>query len=177
VSPIFAGCVAGVYFTTRAGHFEPAKNARVWVIGEQSEESVDREDVKAYQAQFRHYVADQYPEASTQRLDKNWARLQSRARASVDAQGRPILQMKMGGELVHVGATAGNVLDGTAPPELLRQLIEARLDSELRHASPHSISQSEFERDWKLLQKLVAENDSRLNTRSASLDGVRSNGQ
>jgi hypothetical protein len=177
VSPIFAGCVAGVYFTTGAGHFEPARNASVWVVGSQPEAQVDREDLRAYKAQFKHYLAEEYPEGTTARLDKNWERLQSHARAAVDGAGRPVLQMNVGEDLVRVGASAGNVMDGSAPPELVRQLIEARLESELRHASTHSISQSEFERDWKLLQKVVAENDSRLTTRSASLENFRANQQ
>ena len=176
-SPIFAGCVAGVYFTTGAGHFEPARNARVWVVGGQPEPQVDREDLRAYREQFKHYLADEYSQATTPRLDKNWERLQSHARASVDAEGRPILQLNMGGESVQVGATADNLMDGGAPPELVRQLIEARLESELRHASTHSISQSEFERDWRLLEKAAAEDDSRLATRSASLDNARGNQQ
>lgn len=172
VSPIFAGCVAGMYFTTGAGHFEPARNARVWVVGGQPEEPIDREDVKAYRDQFKHYLADRYPDGTTARLDKNWAKLQSHATASFDAQGRPILQMQVGEQLVQVGATAGNILEAGAPPELVRQLIEARLESQLRHASPHSITQSEFERDWNLLQRLTSENDSRYETRSASLNNV-----
>jgi hypothetical protein len=122
-------------------------------------------------------LADQYPEGSTPRLEKNWAKLQSHAQAEFDAQGRPVLQMRFGDEMVRVGATAGNVMDAGAPPELVRQLIEARLESELRHASPHSITQTEFERDWKLLQRVTAENDSRPTTRSASLDSVRGNQQ
>ncbi len=177
VSPIFAGCVAGMYLTTGAGHFEPARNARIWVVGGQPEEPVDREDVKAYREQFKHYLADAYPEDSPPRLEKNWAKLQSRAETSFDAQGRPILQMWVGDEMVRVGATAGNVLAAGAPPELVRQLIEARLESELRHASPHTITQTEFERDWNLLQRVTAENDSRLPTRSASLDNVHGNQQ
>ena len=176
-SPIFAGCVAGVYFTTGAGHFEPARNAKVWVVGGQPEAPVDREDVKAYQAQFKHYLAEEHPDAAAPRLEKNWERLQSRARASVDAQGRPVLQMTVGEETVRVGATAYNLLDGSAPPEMVRDLIEARLEAELRHASPHSISQTEFERDWKLLEKVTVQNDSRITSRSASLDNMRGNQQ
>ena len=177
VSPIFAGCVAGVYFTTGAGHFEPARNAKVWVVGGQPEAQVDREDLRAYKTQFKHYLADEYVEKSTLRVDKDWEKLQAHARASVDADGRPILQMSVGQELVRVGATADNVMNSGAPPELVRQLIEARLQSELRHASTHSISQSQFERDWKLLQKVTAENNSHVATRSVSLDNFRGNQQ
>jgi hypothetical protein len=177
VSPIFAGCVAGMYFTTGAGHFEPARNARIWVVGGQPEEQVDREDVKAYREQFKRYLADAYPDDSAPRLDKNWAKLQSHAIASFDIQGRPVLHMQVGDAIVRIGATAGNVMEAGTPPELVRQLIEARLESQLRHASPHTITQSEFERDWNLLQRLTAENDSRMTTRSAGLDSDRGNQQ
>ena len=37
VSPIFAGCVAAVYVGTGAGHFEPARNAMVFVVGSDPE--------------------------------------------------------------------------------------------------------------------------------------------
>src|SRR6201997_2878525 len=79
VSPIFAGCVAGVYFTTGAGHFEPAQNASMFIAGHDPEEQVAREDIKAYQAQLKHYLAGVYPETSAGRVEKVWARLQSKA--------------------------------------------------------------------------------------------------
>src|SRR5579864_2054571 len=37
VSPIFAGCVAAVYVGTGAGHFEPGRNAMVFVVGSEPE--------------------------------------------------------------------------------------------------------------------------------------------
>ena len=43
-------------------------------------------------------------------------------------------------------ATASNIMNSNAPPELVRQLLEARLGSELRHPSPHSIAESEVDR-------------------------------
>ena len=49
VSPIFAGCVAAVYVGTGAGHFEPARNAMVFVVGNDPERPLDREDRRAYQ--------------------------------------------------------------------------------------------------------------------------------
>src|SRR5579871_283680 len=44
VSPIFAGCVAAVYVGTGAGHFEPAHNAMVFVVGGEPERPMGRED-------------------------------------------------------------------------------------------------------------------------------------
>ena len=60
VSPIFAGCVAAVYFTTGAGRFEPARNANVFVAGQDPESPIAREDIKAYQTQLKHYLAGAY---------------------------------------------------------------------------------------------------------------------
>jgi hypothetical protein len=39
----------------------------------------------------------------------------------------------------------------------VRQLLEARLQSELRSKSSQGLSETEVDRDWKLLQKTVAE--------------------
>ena len=175
-SPIFAGCVAGVYFTTGAGHFEPARNANIFVAGREAESPVEHEDIKAYQMQLKHYLAGAYPETSAEHVEKVWARLQSKAQPALDSQGHPVLEMQVGEKLVRVGASASNIMNGDAPPELVRQLLEARLGSELRHPSPHSISESEVDRDWNLLQTAVSERDSSLTSRSTSLDANATHG-
>jgi hypothetical protein len=158
VSPIFAGCVAAVYVGTGAGHFEPARNAMVFVVGGDPERPLDPEDRRAYQQQLKHFLAGAYPEKPGRRADKVWARLQSKAKTGVDDQGRPILEVQVGESLVQIGVAADNVLSGNAPPEMVRQLLEARLQAELRR-SPQGISESEVARDWELLQKTMAESD------------------
>jgi hypothetical protein len=59
----------------------------------------------------------------------------------------------------------------------VRQLLEARLGSELRHPLPRSISETEVERDWNLLQKAAYDSDSRLTARSASSSGIHADQQ
>jgi hypothetical protein len=157
VSPIFAGCVAAVYVGTGAGHFEPSRNAMVFVVGNDPKRPLDREDRRAYQLQLKHFLAGAYPEKPGQNTDKAWERLQSKAKTGVDDQGRPVLQVQVGDTTVQIGLAADNVLDGNAPPQLLRQLLEARLQSELRRRSSQGISESEVDRDWKLLQKTMVE--------------------
>jgi hypothetical protein len=157
VSPIFAGCVAAVYVTTGAGRFEPAHNAIVYVVGGQPEPPLGHEDLRAYREQLKHFLAGAYPEKPGQKVDRAWAKLQSRATAAVDDQGRPVLQMEIAGNPVSIGAAAGNVLNGSAPPQLVGQLLEARLQSELRRKSAATVSESEIARDWKLLQQTMAE--------------------
>jgi len=177
VSPIFAGCVAGAYFTTGAGHFDPARNANIFVAGQDPESPVNREDLKAYRGQLKHYLAGAYPETSAAHVERAWARLQAKAKPALDSKGHPILEMQVGERFVRVGVSASNIMHGNAPPELVRQLLEARLGSELHRPSPHSISESEVDRDWSLLQRAVSESDSRLASRSASLDAIQGNQQ
>jgi hypothetical protein len=157
VSPIFAGCVAAVYVGTGASHFEPARNAMVFVVGNGPERPLDREDRRAYQLELKHFLAGAYPEKPKQNADKVWKKLQSKAKTGVDEQGRPVLQVEVGNSTVQIGVAADNVMDGNAPPQLVSQLLEARLQSELRSKSSQGLSESEVDRDWKLLQKTVAE--------------------
>lgn len=157
VSPIFAGCVAAVYVGTGAGHFEPARDAKVFVVGGDPEPPVDSEDLRAYRLQLKHILAGAYPDNPRRNIDKHWEKLQSRAKATVDAQGQPVLQMQFGEDEIQVGVSANNVLNGDAPPQLVRQLLEARLQAELSGRSRHGISETEVERDWQLLQKSISE--------------------
>lgn len=151
-SPIFAGCVGAVYVSTGANRFDPARNAMVFVVGRHPEPPLDREDRRAYQLQLKHFLAGAYPEKREQNAAKTWERLQSKAKAGVDAEGRPVLQLQVGESPVQIGASADN-LNTNASPQLVRQLLEARLQSELRTKSARGISETEIERDWALLQK------------------------
>jgi hypothetical protein len=176
-SPIFAGCVGAVYLGTGAERFAPATNAMVLVAGRDPERTLDREDRRAYQQQLKHLLADAYPQKAEQNIDKIWAKLQSNAKAGVDERGRPVLQLQVGTSFVQVGVAADNVLSASAPPQLVRQLLEARLQSELRRRSAREVSETEVARDWNLLQKAIAESDpplvARTTLRSESVRGNR----
>jgi hypothetical protein len=141
VSPLFAGCLAAVYVGTGAGHFEPGRDARVFVVGGEPERPLGREDRRAYQQQMKHFLAGAYPEKPGRKVEKEWARLQSQAKTGVDEQGRPVLDVHVGESVVRVGVSADNILSGNAPPEMERQLLEARLQSELRRRSPQGLSE------------------------------------
>jgi hypothetical protein len=165
VSPIFAGCVAAAYVGTGAGHFEPARGAMVFVVGGEPERPMGAEDRRAYQLQLKHFLAGAYPEKSGRKVEKAWARVQSKANTGVDDQGRPVLDVKVGENQAQIGATADNILGSNASPEMVRQLLEARLQAELRQ-SRHGLSETELARDWELLQKTMAESDSPVATRT-----------
>ena len=171
-SPIFAGCVAAVYVGTRAGHFEPARGAMVFVVGGNPEPPLDREDLRAYREELKHLLAGTYPERSEHSVDKAWGKIQARSAKSVDAQGRPVLEMEVGEQVVKLGASADNVFDNQAPPDLVRQLLEARLQSELNHRSSHAVTETEVARDWKLLQESMGVSEPRPTSRMASRSDI-----
>jgi|SRR5579862_1740173 len=155
ISPIFAGCVAAVYVGTGSAHFEPARNAMVFVVGSNPQAPLDREDLRAYRHQLKHVLATASPEKAG-KADKAWEHLQSGAMDGVDAEGRPILEVRVGDSLVRIGVSPENILSGNAPPELVRQLLEARLQSELSHRPAAGITETEVARDWQLLQQTMS---------------------
>jgi hypothetical protein len=65
--------------------------------------------------------------------------------------------MQLGEQQVIIGASAENIFNGTAPPQLVQQIIAARLQSELRHAPPKGLSQQAITRDWSLLQQTMVQ--------------------
>jgi hypothetical protein len=155
VSPIFAGCVAAVYVGTGAGHFEPDRNANVFVVGGDPEPPLGKEDLREYRLQLKHLMAGAHTEKPGAKIDKAWGKLQSRATTAIDADGRPVLQMRVGENEVRMGVSAENILNGDAPPQLVRQLLEARLEAVLSRR-PKGLSETEVARDWDLLQKTIA---------------------
>ena len=181
VSPIFAGCVAAVYVGTVAGRFEPAHDADVFVVGGDPERPLDHEDLRAYREQLKHLIAGMYPDKKSwsiqsRNIDRDWAKLQKSARTDFDAQGRPMLVFQMGDKQVNMGLSAENILESTAPPELIQQLLEARLQSELQHRPATGITEAEVSRDWNLLEKTMAGGEMGVTptqTRFQSLRGTR----
>jgi hypothetical protein len=147
----------------------------VYVPGNDPEKPLGHEDLRAYQQQLKHFMAGAYPEQG-ENVPKTWAKMQSRAKAGVDADGHPILRMQVGSEIVDVGLSTENVLTSKAPPELVRQLLEARLQLEL-HRSSHGVAESEVARDWDLLQKTsgISESGLRAHLATHSPQGIRGN--
>ena len=173
-SPIFAGCVAAVYVGTGAGHFEPARGASVFVAGDEPQAPLDREDVRAYREELKHLLTQANRENTSPNADKSWERLQSKATTGVDPEGRPILRLRVGQDWVQVGDSAGNVFAGNAPPQLVRQMLVARLQSELSRRSSKSLTETEVARDWKLLQQTLTDDIWSLSARSGpALSGNR----
>jgi hypothetical protein len=153
-SPIFAGCVVAVYLGTGAGRFDPARQAQVFNAGRPLESPLGEEDRRSYQNELNHLVADPASESSAAHIEK-WKRLLHDTAPDLDAQGRPVLHIPMGEEVVTVGVSGSNILTKAAPEPFTLELIEARLHSELRRGNPPKASESDVTRDWDLLQKAM----------------------
>ena len=176
VCPMCAGSVVAVYLGTGAGRFHPGHNFLVFNPGSNPEPPLGDEDRRAYQQQLQSVLTEAYPVSLGRNVGKTWSRLQARARTDLDDQGRPILQMQLDGRIVRVGVSADNVLSGDAPPQFTRELLEARLQAELRRKSHADISEGEINRDWSLLEQAIGEGETGLAASStARVDRIAGN--
>jgi hypothetical protein len=157
-SPIFAGCVAAVYVGTGAGRFDPARQALVFNAERALEPPLGTEDRLSYESELNHLVADPAAEGNGARIEK-WRNLLRNAAPDLDAQGRPVMRIPIGEEVVSVGVSGSNILDNDAPGTLTQELLEARLHAELRRGNPPKVSESDVTRDWNLLQKAMNGSD------------------
>jgi hypothetical protein len=177
-SPIFAGCVVAVYVGTGAGRFDPAKQALVFNAQRELEAPLGAEDRRSYQIELTHLlegqvlqnqvlqnqvlqnqVLESQPAAearaeSAARVEK-WRHLLRDAVPDLDAQGHPVLHIRRGEQVVSVGVASSNILNNDAAEAFTRELLEARLHSELRRGNPPKASESDVTRDWNLLQKAM----------------------
>jgi hypothetical protein len=158
-SPIFAGCVVAVYVGTGAGRFDPAREALVFNAQRALEPPLGAEDRRSYQSALNHLMenqpaADPASETSGARLEK-WRHLLRNAAPDLDAQGRPVMRIPLGEEVVSVGVSGSNILTSDAPQPFTEEFLEARLYAELRRGSPPRASESDVTRDWNLLQKAM----------------------
>jgi hypothetical protein len=127
-----------------------------------------REDRRAYKHQLNNVLTDAHPVTSGRKVERTWSKLQAKAKPHFDDQGRPILERQVDGHVVSIGATAENLLRGSAPPQLVRELIEARLQSELPTRPSRTVSEEEVARDWKLLEQTSPGYDLPLTARAAA---------
>ena len=154
INPIFAGCVVAVYLGTGAGRFDPARQAMVFNAERALEPPLGAEDRRSYQSELNHLVTDPASESAGARIEK-WGRLLRNSAPDLDAEGRPVLRIHVGEEVVSVGVSGSNILADDAPEPFLQQLLEARLRSELKRGNPPKASESDVTRDWNLLQKAM----------------------
>jgi hypothetical protein len=160
LNPVAAGGVALDYFVS--GRFDPAKNAKILDPAEGTLHRPLTDDERRSYEKGLAELLEAEPELASMPEQPAWKQFQSKAALRSDDDGAPVLEAKIGENLFEVGLSRNNILSASAPGELRRQLLVARIRDELKSKSTaRKISDAGIREDWKLLQAIVsAERDS-----------------
>ena len=167
VSPVFAGCVGAVYVGTEAKHFDPSRNALVYNAERSLEPPIGTEDRRSYELELNHLVASEVLKTSSPHVEKTLARMMNNATPGFDSDGRLVLRIRVGSEEVDLGVAQGNIFSAESSGRFTQQLLEARLQEELRRGNPPKVSESDVEKDWTRLQRAMDTSDNQVATRDA----------
>jgi hypothetical protein len=154
-SPIFAGCVVVVYEGTGTGRFKPAQEALVYNPQRELEPPIGAEDRRSFEIELNHLMAAEAAETGTARVQKTLGREMGNAAPGFDSKGRLVLRVEAGDRVVSVGIAAENIFAKDSFGLFAQQVLEARLQAELRRGNPPRVSESDIEHDWNLLQKAM----------------------
>lgn len=155
-NPVATGVLALAYLGT--GRFDPKKHAMILESGEELAPPLEATERRAYENQLRTLLAKTAPAMPPRRIEKQWAHLEASGEPQLDEDGRPVLRLRVGEELVDVGIARDNILPTTAPP-LAQELLAVRLQEELRRGGDPKASATEVMSDWNLLQQLLPPSD------------------
>jgi hypothetical protein len=158
-SPIFAGCVAAVYFGSGDGRFDPGYDAMILSPGNKPEMPLTPEERRAYRKALKHLLVHASLERSAGNGHEAWEQVQSKAEHGLDQHSRPVLQTNIAPRVVNAGVSTKSVLTIDAPPQLIQALLAARLQSELQRSSPGKVSDRQIGRDLQLLQRAMEQDD------------------
>ena len=169
LQPAAAGVLAVAYLG--GGRFDPNQHVMVLDSGQELEPPLDSHQRREYESQLREVLYKVNPRLSTVRSEKDWTRLQATAEPKLDDDGRPVLQVRVGEDLIDVGVARGNILNNSTPPEVTEQLLAARLHTELHRSGDPRASASDIRSDWNLLRQVMPEDASQ--SRSVPLATLR----
>jgi hypothetical protein len=151
--PFVAGGFAVAYITS--GRFNPSKNALVRTPDGEMEEPLAEQKRRAFEKGLAE-VTKARTEEKPAREEASWHHLLAGAQLELDALGRPVLQVRSGDKVIAVGITGDNVLASEAPPEVVQELLVARLREQLKNGRAPKTSEAEVRSDWKLLKTAFA---------------------
>jgi hypothetical protein len=152
--PVVAGGVAAAYVA--GGRFSPPQDALVFSADDGLQTRLSDKERRSYQKGLEE-VTRTVANAEPRREEASWHHLLDGAQLRVDENGHPLLQVRSGDALVDVGITRENVLSSDAPPEIMQELLVARLREQLRGGRSPKTSEPELRKDWKLLEAAFSE--------------------
>jgi len=175
--PVVGGAFAAAYLFG-GGPFNPGKNALILSPDGDLQAPLNAQDRRSYQKGLEELTRAN-AETDPRREELSWHRLLDGSQLRVDANGRPVLVVHSGEELVEVGITRDNVLNSAAPRQVMQDLLVTRMREQLRNGRAPKTSGAEVRRDWKLLEAAFDDNHEEIaghpNAVSAELPGGGTN--
>lgn len=160
--PFVAGGLAAAYVA--GGRFSPPQDALVFSADDGLQTPLTAQERRAYQKGLEE-VTRGNASGEPRREEASWHHLLDGAQLLLDANGSPVLQMRSGDELIEVGITRENVLRNDGPPEIVQELLVARLREQLRGGRASKISEPELRKDWKRLETAFSDDSEDVATR------------
>jgi hypothetical protein len=96
-------------------------------------------------------------DGTPKREEATWHKLLDGSQLRLDGGGHPVLAIRSGEEIVEVGITRGNVLNGDAPRSVVQDLLVARMREQLRSGHAPKTTEPQIRQDWKLLSAAFEE--------------------
>ena len=171
--PFVAGGFAVAYIA--GGRFNPAKGAMVYDTSGNLEQPLTSAERRSYEKGLDELLHAE-PGIVPENARASWKEFASAAQLRQDASDGPVLLADSGDKFVVVGIARGNVLSTPAPAELLRDLLVARLQEELRGKSSAKFSDAQVRADWNLLQAVLPSRSQNLRVPIEAASRVRSSG-
>lgn len=146
--PAVAGGFAAAYIAE--GRFNPAHNALIFGTNGELDAPLTTKERRSYTKALAEVTrADSEVNANNQLAA--WRRFSSTAKLQPDLNGQPALSWNSGDSQLQLGLTRENILNGSAPADVVQGVLIARLRDELHSGGAPKTSDALLMQDWKLL--------------------------
>ena len=167
--PFVAGGFAVAYVAR--GRFNPVDHSLILTESGDLETPLTPQERRAYEKGLAEIT-----KAQAAHEESSWEHLLSHAHIEISSDGRPVLQVRSGDRWFAVGLTRDTVLNSDAPPEVVQQLLVARLREQLKDGRAPRTSDAEVRRDWKLLKSAFSAGADELAAHNRGSDSDRVGG-
>jgi hypothetical protein len=149
--PFLVGGVEAAYWA--GWRFNPTKGALIFDPAAPKSGSDFQLPLTASQRKsYQKLVAATKKSLAESEVLPGWQKLEESGKPQLDARGQPLSEIPLEGWTLPVGLCRGNALHSSASPEVLEQLMLARLQVELKPGNPPRISEQQVKSDWQLFQ-------------------------
>jgi hypothetical protein len=149
--PLIGGGVVAVDLL--GDRFNPAKNSLVFSLTGDPSAPPTNAERHLYLESLQNLTAS-HEDGGTPLGAINWRKFVERSEPELNADGRPVLQVLEGTNIIALGVARSDLESERAPLELQRELLVSRAKQTLVHSRAPRISSSELREDWLLLERI-----------------------